>query len=262
MSPLLGSAIVIRLSGHAQTTDKSAVREMLRQISVQTGSILAAPDDGNEQERGAEVEDGADADIPLGDAFQIPPPNHILSAVSSLTSVSRPVIVIVDALDLFAAHPRQALLYCLFDAVQSCRSSKGLHGLAVAGVTSRVDCINLLEKRVKSRFSHRIVRTSMPGTFEQFVGLVRSHLSVPLTEDTQQTAEWNIAWITRVDVCCRLSSLRKFCLTSRLQAFLEVEIVREALRNTFAISGDLLLMNKLLVRLASVTTSCRFHIHG
>jgi origin recognition complex subunit 4 len=57
---------------------------------------------------------------------------------------------VLDNFDLFASHPNQALLYNLFDIVQHQRSS-----LAVVGITSRLDALDLLEKRVKSRFSHR-----------------------------------------------------------------------------------------------------------
>ncbi|XP_015602617.1 origin recognition complex subunit 4 [Cephus cinctus] len=63
---------------------------------------------------------------------------------------SKPVIFILDEFDLFCAHHNQTLLYNLFDVTQSAQAP-----ICVLGITCRLDVIELLEKRVKSRFSHR-----------------------------------------------------------------------------------------------------------
>ncbi|CAK9817583.1 Origin recognition complex subunit 4 [Anthophora quadrimaculata] len=63
---------------------------------------------------------------------------------------SKPVIFILDEFDLFCEHHNQTLLYNLFDIAQSAQAP-----ICVIGMTCRLDVIELLEKRVKSRFSHR-----------------------------------------------------------------------------------------------------------
>ncbi|XP_016913628.1 origin recognition complex subunit 4 [Apis cerana] len=63
---------------------------------------------------------------------------------------SKPVIFILDEFDLFCEHHNQTLLYNLFDIAQSAQAP-----VCVIGMTCRLDVIELLEKRVKSRFSHR-----------------------------------------------------------------------------------------------------------
>ncbi|XP_053979921.1 origin recognition complex subunit 4 [Hylaeus anthracinus] len=63
---------------------------------------------------------------------------------------SKPVIFILDEFDLFCEHHNQTLLYNLFDIAQSAQAP-----ICVLGVTCRLNVIELLEKRVKSRFSHR-----------------------------------------------------------------------------------------------------------
>ncbi|XP_012274569.1 origin recognition complex subunit 4 [Orussus abietinus] len=63
---------------------------------------------------------------------------------------SKPVIFILDEFDLFCAHHNQTLLYNLFDVAQSAQAP-----ICIVGITCRLDVIELLEKRVKSRFSHR-----------------------------------------------------------------------------------------------------------
>jgi Cdc6-like AAA superfamily ATPase len=65
----------------------------------------------------------------------------------------RPVFVVIDRFDAFARRSRQTLLYSLLDLTQS----PSVH-LAVVGMTSNADTTDMLEKRLKSRFSsHHIV---------------------------------------------------------------------------------------------------------
>lgn len=64
--------------------------------------------------------------------------------------ISKSVIFILDEFDLFCFHHNQTLLYNLFDVSQSAQAP-----ICVLGITCRLDVIELLEKRVKSRFSHR-----------------------------------------------------------------------------------------------------------
>lgn len=63
---------------------------------------------------------------------------------------SKSVIFVLEDFDLFCAHHNQTLLYNLFDISQSAQTP-----ICVLGITCRLDVIQLLEKRVKSRFSHR-----------------------------------------------------------------------------------------------------------
>ncbi|XP_031630438.1 origin recognition complex subunit 4 [Contarinia nasturtii] len=65
-------------------------------------------------------------------------------------SSSKSVIFILEEFDLFCAHGNQTLIYNLFDVAQSAQAP-----ICVIGLTRRQDVIELLEKRVKSRFSHR-----------------------------------------------------------------------------------------------------------
>ena len=97
-----------------------------------------------------------------------------------------PVIVVMDHFEGFAGSRKQTLLYNLFDLTQSARwvpyvpcagwcvarvytsphcvrpcgvgvSACAAHSvqIAVIGLTTRLDAVDMLEKRLKSRFSHR-----------------------------------------------------------------------------------------------------------
>ena len=84
---------------------------------------------------------------------------------------SQSVVFIIDEFDMFAAHPRQTLLYNLFDIAQSKKAP-----VAVLGCTTRLDVVELLEKRVKSRFSHRYVYLSLPKSLPAYWQICRQGL--------------------------------------------------------------------------------------
>eukprot|EP00958_Prasinococcus_capsulatus_P015616 scaffold1667_cov411-Prasinococcus_capsulatus_cf.AAC.2 len=70
----------------------------------------------------------------------------------------RAVLVVMEEFDLFASHAKQTLLYNLLDLLQ-----RGKVQMAVVGVSGRLDNLSLLEKRVRSRFSHRRLLCAPPS---------------------------------------------------------------------------------------------------
>ncbi|KAL1123639.1 hypothetical protein AAG570_002715, partial [Ranatra chinensis] len=125
-------AIVVTLDGRVHTDDSLALREIIREIHSDQISEEA-------------VVTGSFAD-------------NLLFVLESLKSAdktkTKPVIFVLDEFQLFCCHPNQTLLYNLFDIVQSQQSG----AIFVVGITCRVDVTELLEKRVKSRYSHRQIR--------------------------------------------------------------------------------------------------------
>ncbi|TXT15819.1 hypothetical protein VHUM_00322 [Vanrija humicola] len=185
--------IIVRLSGLAQSDDRKAIREMGRQIAEATGQA-AAPDDDDEEDVAGEY-----APTTL--------PSHLLALLTAPSP--RAIIVVIDDFDLFTEHARQALLYCLLDVVQSVQTgpveTTG-RGIAVVGVTCRVDTLLLLEKRVKSRFSHRVWRVQSPLAPDGlgWRALLR-HALVPWDksaddEPDKETRKWMGDWAFAVDM--------------------------------------------------------------
>ncbi|KAG9062410.1 origin recognition complex subunit 4 [Linnemannia hyalina] len=82
-----------------------------------------------------------------------------------------PIIFILDEFDLFAQHTKQSLLYNLFDVAQSAEWP-----IAVIGLTCRMDALELLEKRVKSRFSHRHYYTFPPSDYHDYIDICKNAL--------------------------------------------------------------------------------------
>uniref|UniRef100_A0A1B0GH13 Origin recognition complex subunit 4 n=1 Tax=Lutzomyia longipalpis TaxID=7200 RepID=A0A1B0GH13_LUTLO len=88
---------------------------------------------------------------------------------------SKSVIFILEEFDLFCSHHNQTLLYNLFDISQSPQVP-----VCVLGVTCRLDVMELLEKRVKSRFSHRQIFLFPPSNDpEQRISAFRERLKLP-----------------------------------------------------------------------------------
>ncbi|TIC22300.1 origin recognition complex, subunit 4 [Wallemia mellicola] len=165
--------IPIHLHGSVQTTDKMALREMARQIRNRGGTVSSL--------------DALDKEDHLIDISQ-----STLTALLTLLSASAlPIVVILNEFDLFATHARQALLYCLLDCAQG---GQRRGGLAVIGTTCRYDAIDMLEKRVKSRFSQRVLHVSSPRTWTEWSILARNALSCEVIEGVPHMSAFEHKW--------------------------------------------------------------------
>ncbi len=102
-------------------------------------------------------------------------PSEISEAQSDQTAKS--VIFILDEFDLFTTHSRQTLLYNLFDIAQARKAP-----IVVLGLTTRIDVVESLEKRVKSRFSHRYVHLSLPRSLPAFWDICKEGLTMDAEE--------------------------------------------------------------------------------
>jgi origin recognition complex subunit 4 len=105
------------------------------------------------------------------------------SEISQLESdqTAKSVIFILDEFDLFTTHPRQTLLYNLFDIAQARKAP-----IAVLGVTTKIDVVERLEKRVKSRFSHRYVHLPLPRSLAAYWEICRQGLLSDMDEAVEE----------------------------------------------------------------------------
>ncbi|KAF9136017.1 origin recognition complex subunit 4 [Mortierella sp. 14UC] len=140
--------MVIHLNGLVQTDDRMALKEIMRQLSREGESELG------------------ESNTSFSDSLP-----SLLTFLKAGTRAQYPIIFILDEFDLFAQHTKQSLLYNLFDVAQSAEWP-----IAVIGVTCRMDALELLEKRVKSRFSHRHYYTFPPGDYHDYIDICRNAL--------------------------------------------------------------------------------------
>uniref|UniRef100_A0A5K3EZ61 Origin recognition complex subunit 4 n=1 Tax=Mesocestoides corti TaxID=53468 RepID=A0A5K3EZ61_MESCO len=183
----------------------------------------------------------------------------LLSGLRAGDSVaSKALVVVLDEFDLFATHRNQALLYNLFDT--SCHADGT--PVCVIGVTCRLDVMEMLEKRVKSRFSHRqlhVVSVAAPlyedtsmaddntqeeeeeddttqgasRPFKRYCDVARSLLTVHSAKELAEFAQSNV----------NFHSLTKWKLhkavgdwNAHVNEFFESEIVTDCLRQTWEVS--------------------------
>jgi len=154
---------VVRLNGFIHTDDKVALREIWRQLG-----------------REARLEDEENTARNYADTLTtlLALLSHSAeTGQSDADQVTKSVIFILDEFELFASHPRQTLLYNLFDIAQSRKAP-----IAVLGLTTRIDVAESLEKRVKSRFSHRYVHLSLAKSFAAFEEICRASMSIRPSE--------------------------------------------------------------------------------
>jgi origin recognition complex subunit 4 len=142
------SVSVIRLNGLLHSDDNCAFKEIAKQLCMEHHLLFSkmASFDDNSQ--------------------------FIIAMLRACGLAHKTIIFVLDEFDMFA-QGKQRLLYSLLDAMQSVTSQA-----VVVGISSRLDADQLLEKRVRSRFSHRKF-LFLPPSREELDGLFVHLLSLP-----------------------------------------------------------------------------------
>ena len=101
------------------------------------------------------------------------------------------IIFIIEEFENFTSGSKQTLLYNLFDLSQSSSTP-----ICVVGVSTKITARELLEKRVRSRFSQRIISINKSNTMEEFwanakLGLVLSNEFIETLGDQNYGFLWN-----------------------------------------------------------------------
>ncbi|KAG7161639.1 Origin recognition complex subunit 4-like 1 [Homarus americanus] len=176
-SGTLGEGVVVRLSGLLQTDDRLALKEITCQLKLEN----------------------ATANKVFGSFAE-----NLAFLLESLRcgskETSKPVIFILDEFDLFCHHRNQTLLYNLFDVAQSAQAP-----ICVLGLTCRLDVIELLEKRVKSRFSHRQIHLFPEDKFDpHYLNIFEQLLELP---DSFPSKDFSRKWNSDVAVLLKDSEV-------------------------------------------------------
>ncbi|KAK7083037.1 origin recognition complex subunit 4 [Halocaridina rubra] len=165
ISGTLGNGLVVHLSGLLQTNDRHALREITSQLQLEAATANKV--------FGSFAENLA----------------YLLECLRCGTKESsKPIIFVLDEFDHFCHHRNQTLLYNLFDVAQSAQAP-----ICVVGLTCRLDVIELLEKRVKSRFSHRQIHLFSDDKFDPgYLNIFKTLLQIPTSFPSKTYAKiWN-----------------------------------------------------------------------
>ncbi|XP_070332345.1 origin recognition complex subunit 4 isoform X4 [Odocoileus virginianus] len=192
------NVLQVHLNGLLQINDKIALKEITRQLNLE--NVVGDKVFGSSAEN----------------------LSFLLEALKKGDRTSScPVIFILDEFDLFAHHKNQTLLYNLLDISQSAQTP-----VAIIGLTCRLDILELLEKRVKSRFSHRQIHLMNSFSFPQYLKIFKEQLSLPSVFPEKIFAEqWN----------------------ENVQGLSEDRSVREVLQKHFNASKNLRSLHMLLM---------------
>ncbi len=159
---------VVRLNGFIHTDDKLALREIWRQLGREM--------DVDNDDLGGSRSSYADT---LTSLLALLTHSAVSEDDDQLTTTkSKSIIFILDEFHLFTTHPRQTLLYNLFDTAQSHAAP-----ICVLGLTTNLAVSDALEKRVKSRFSQRYVHLSLPRIFTEFSQICQKALEYHPSHD-------------------------------------------------------------------------------
>ncbi|CAL1526075.1 unnamed protein product [Lymnaea stagnalis] len=221
-SSIKENMMLVKLHGLLQTDDRLALREITRQLKL-------------ENTVGDKVFGS------FAETLQF-----LLQALKKGDQDSKPILFILEEFDLFAQHKNQTLLYNLFDVAQSAQAP-----ICVIGITCRLDVIELLEKRVKSRFSHRQLHLFNKQTKQQYRELCRAYLSL---DDKFPHPDFAMQWNQNINDLLEEVSVkdileRHFSLTSDvrgLMTLLTYPICQVSSTHPNLTAGDFVTSFKLL----------------
>ncbi|KAI8820474.1 origin recognition complex subunit 4 C-terminus-domain-containing protein [Fimicolochytrium jonesii] len=229
----------VHLSGLFHTDDRQALRDIVRQLQSQQ----LAPSSSAE----ALLETGSFAACLA----------YVLESLNQGTLKSTPVIFVLEEVDLLANHPKQALLYNLFDMCQS-----GKNPVAVIGVTCRIDFITLLEKRVKSRFSHRRVDLYPPDSMAGFLAIAQEACSLAVSPSSEVELDSDAQATEADDDGVTNAAYVALFNEKALDNFLNHPLVLRGIKTVFEQSKDVRKVFRFLYPLAAELSTLNPYLGG
>jgi origin recognition complex subunit 4 len=186
MRTAVSSFWVVRLHGTSLTTDAQAFREIATQLSIEEElqQQLALLQDDTLASPGRKGDTGASTAAHLSLLFDV---------LKKTGRMGRAIIFVLEDFDRFAMQGggvsnHQALLYNLLDMTHANSMQ-----FAVLGTSVRTDVLQLLEKRVRSRFSQlTVVMTSALQQPNHLLPIIYSRLALPIELDCNPLrSQWN-----------------------------------------------------------------------
>lgn len=179
-----GQFITIRLNGFIHS-EQAAINGIATQLEQQLKNLRDIPDNAS---KSSDISSGS-----LTEVFE-----KILRVLDSASAANHQkghkkntttkitVIFIFDEIDTFAGPVRQSLLYNLFDMVEHARVP-----VCILGCTTKLNILEYLEKRVKSRFSQRIIFMPQIENLEEFVKITEELLTLDRPTAYHYGEKWN-----------------------------------------------------------------------
>lgn len=202
-----GQFITVRLNAYLHNDDIVALREVARQLDYNAKKLRTNDDvsSGNFEQRS--ISDTFTNILSILDKSSNTFNQNNNNTANNNEQEAVSIIFIIEEFENFTSGSKQTLLYNLFDLSQSSSTP-----ICVLGVSTKITARELLEKRVKSRFSQRIISINKSSTIDEFwsnskLGLILSNEFIESLEDKT----YGILWNQYVDsmYSCKSSYLRK-----------------------------------------------------
>lgn len=168
------STLVLRARGSAYNTDVECLRHLAAQMTDKLGVV---------PHTNASFKDGIE---------------WIRNIFKSSFNYGAAMVMVLDQFEYFAFRSRQTLLYNLFDIAQEA----GVH-LSIIGTSEKIDVMDSLEKRIRSRFSMRHLHTFLPTTMEGLVQVLMAKLKLPAAQTGKLKAPFVPEFNRRVEAALR-----------------------------------------------------------
>lgn len=141
--------ITIRLNAFIHIDDNVALREIAKQLDIKLGG---------------EADDQMTFELrSINDTFANILATLDKNEVTGDDEHRLSIIFIIDEFDKFTSDTKQTLLYNLFDLCQTSSVP-----ICIVGVSTKITVRESLEKRVRSRFSQRLIIINKPSTLDEF----------------------------------------------------------------------------------------------
>lgn len=186
-----GLYILVKLNAFIHADDATALREIARQLDENAKKLQKLNTDNEQKEHGSfeqrsigdtflNILSTLDKDSNLNDVIDTQADKSVIS-----------IIFLIDEFEKFTSNNKQTLLYNLFDLSQSSSIP-----ICVVGITTKITTRELLEKRVRSRFSQRIISINRSGSIEEFwqhakLNLTLNELFIKELNNPKYGTMWN-----------------------------------------------------------------------
>ena len=193
-----GKFITIRLNAFIHADDNVALREIAKQLDCNVNADDELKQISFEQRS-------------INDTF-----SNILSTLDKNGDTSDPnekisIIFIIDEFDKFTSNNKQTLLYNLFDLCQTSSIP-----ICIVGVSTNITTRESLEKRVRSRFSQRVISINKSPSLQSFWDDAK--LSITLNEENIKKLEnkkYGEAWNNYIENLYRQKTSNLFKIVFR-----------------------------------------------
>jgi len=204
VSSINQSLCIIKLDGWIHNTESSALKHLAHQLQSSFPTQTNAPT--NQSTMLEDMDQNDDEDVEEHAAMNQLKPNMQSNSTLILGCIEKclkahiefgtNLVFILDRFERFAEFRPQTFLYRLFNLLQPTSEStqtadKQLKAVLI-GLTSHIDVVDALEKRVKSRFSHRIRFIPQKYRTVDVLNVIANRLMLPETHSNLESFKTHV----------------------------------------------------------------------